>query len=150
MLLAPEAQLWIDVIVPRGDALWDDDVARATHWLGAVWADALATLGIEGASVHRGAMVVTPASPVVCFAGLGPGEVTVDGAKVVGISQRRTREAARFQCVVPAVWDAGLHERLLAPGLRAATAELSRVEVGVVADGPALLEAFLRSLPRSL
>ena len=34
---------------------------------------------------------------MVCFDGLGPGEVTSRGAKVVGVSQRRTRLAARFQ-----------------------------------------------------
>jgi lipoate-protein ligase A len=52
----------------------------------------------------------TPWSASVCFAGLGPGEITVDGRKVVGMSQRRTREAALFQCCAALRWEP---ERLL-------------------------------------
>jgi lipoate-protein ligase A len=99
--VAPGGTLWVDVVVPRGDDLWDDDVGRATYWLGEVWAAAIG----DHALVHRGAMVRNEWSDLVCFAGLGPGEVTVDGRKVVGISQRRTRQAARFQCVAYERWD---------------------------------------------
>ena len=53
----------------------------------------------------------TPWSAWVCFAGLGPGEVTVGGRKVVGLSQRRIREAVLFQCCVAQRWEP---ERLLA------------------------------------
>ena len=97
----PGGTLWVDVVVPNGDDLWDDDVGRATHWIGDAWAEAVGS----GAVVHRGPMVRTAWSDRVCFAGLGPGEVTVDGRKVVGISQRRTRELARFQCVAYETWD---------------------------------------------
>jgi lipoate-protein ligase A len=100
--LEPSGTLWVDVVVPRGDELWDDDVSRATYWLGETWAAAIG----GRAAVHRGPMVRTEWSDLVCFAGLGPGEVTVDGLKVVGISQRRTRDAARFQCVAYETWDA--------------------------------------------
>jgi len=100
--VAPGGTLWVDVVVPRGDELWDDDVGRATYWLGEAWARAVGA----GAVVHRGPMVRTEWSDLVCFAGLGPGEVSVDGRKVVGISQRRTRDAARFQCVAYETWDA--------------------------------------------
>ncbi|MEY2403531.1 MAG: lipoate---protein ligase, partial [Acidimicrobiaceae bacterium] len=99
--LAPGGTLWVDVVVPRGDDLWDDDVSRATYWLGDAWAEAIG----DRAVVHRGAMVRNEWSDLVCFCGLGPGEVTIDGRKVVGISQRRTREAARFQCVTYERWD---------------------------------------------
>ncbi len=37
--------------------------------------------------------------------GSGVGEVTVGGAKAVGISQRRTRAAARFQVSILHRWD---------------------------------------------
>ena len=99
--LEPGGTLWVDVVVPRGDDVWDDDVGRATFWLGEAWAIAVGA----GAAVHRGPMVRTEWSDLVCFAGLGPGEVTIDDRKVVGISQRRTREAARFQCVAYERWD---------------------------------------------
>ena len=42
-------------------------------------------------------MVTTPWSDLVCFAGLGPGEVLLDGRKLVGLSQRRTRNGVRIQ-----------------------------------------------------
>jgi lipoate---protein ligase len=104
VLLQPGAALWVDVEIPRDDPLWDDDVGRATWWLGDAWHRAL---GLDGLAVHRGALVRTPGSELVCFAGLGPGEVTTaTGAKVVGIAQRRTRAGARFQCAVPLAWDA--------------------------------------------
>jgi lipoate-protein ligase A len=101
VLVVPGGTLWVDVVVPRRDDLWDDDVGRATYWLGDAWAAAIG----DRALVHRGAMVHNEWSDLVCFAGLGPGEVTVDGRKVVGISQRRTRQAARFQCVAYERWD---------------------------------------------
>ena len=90
VLVVPGEVLWVDLIVPAGDALWQDDVGRAFHWVGEAWAAALEELGVA-AEVHRGALVRSPWSAAVCFAGLGPGEVTVAGRKVVGISQRRTR-----------------------------------------------------------
>ena len=46
--------LWVDVIVPAGDPLWDDDVGRAACWLGDAWAAALAACGVAGAEAHRG------------------------------------------------------------------------------------------------
>ena len=40
-----------------------------------------------------------------CFAAVGPGELVLDGRKVLGISQRRTRAGARFQCLAYRRWD---------------------------------------------
>ena len=104
VLVEPGAAVWIDVTIPAGDPLWDNDVGRAFHWLGAAWADVLTTAGVA-ARWHTGGMLSTPWSSSVCFAGLGPGEVTVDGRKVVGLSQRRTREAALFQCCAALRWE---------------------------------------------
>lgn len=105
VLVEPGQVAWIDVAIGRADPLWHDDVGRAFHWLGDAWAAALTMLGVPGAVVHRGKLVRTAHSGLVCFAGLGPGEVTVAGAKVVGMAQRRTRSGALFQCAVPLVWD---------------------------------------------
>lgn len=104
--LAPSAQVWVDLVVERGDPLWDDDVGRAAHWVGDAWAAALRAVGERGAvQVHRGAMVRRDLGRVACFAGLGPGEVTVGARKVVGVSQRRARGRARFQTVAYLRWD---------------------------------------------
>lgn len=149
VLLDPGAQLWVDVVIGRSDPLWQDDVSLASQWLGDVWVAALRSVGVEGI-VHRGAMVTNALSPVVCFAGLAAGEVTVDGAKVVGISQRRTRAGARFQCSVPLSWDAARHEKLLAPGIAKSGGSINDVAVATATLGdPAfdLSDAFIDALP---
>lgn len=97
--VAPGALLWVDVLLPADHALWCPDVGQAFWWLGDAWSEALGEHGIDG-EVHRGALRSSQWSRKVCFAGLGPGEVTVGGRKLVGISQRRTRAAALFQCAV--------------------------------------------------
>ena len=99
VLLQPDGVLWVDVLVPRNDPLWDDDVGRSSMWLGAAWCEALTALGVE-ADVHRGLFSCGLAGRAVCFVGRGAGEVVSDGRKVVGISQRRDRGGARFQCAV--------------------------------------------------
>ena len=142
VLLVPGAVLWVDVLLPAGDALWDDDIGRSTHWLGSVWA---AVLGRE-ARVHTGPMVHRTWSKVVCFAGLGPGEVTVGGRKAVGISQRRTRGGARFQCALYRAFDADLLCALLAAPRPSAHELVDDVHL---VDEPmaAVLDRFVRSLP---
>jgi lipoate-protein ligase A len=149
VLLVPGEVLWVDVILPAGDALWDDDVGRAAWWLGDAWVAALDACGAGGGTVHRGPMVTTRWSPVVCFAGLGPGEVTtIDGRKVVGISQRRTRQAARFQCALHQRWDPVALAALLAEP-RPAPDELAGLAHEVPVAGPELVHAFLSALPDS-
>jgi lipoate-protein ligase A len=137
VLIGPGLTAWVDVFLPAGHVLWDDDVSRAFWWLGEAWAGALSALGVAGrVEVHRGPLVSTAWSRLVCFAGLGPGEVTVDRAKAVGVAQRRGREGALFQCAVPLAWDAGRMARLA--GLpTGAAADLSAVVhplEGVTAD----------------
>jgi lipoate-protein ligase A len=104
VLVEPGASVWVDVTIPAGDPLWDHDVGRAFHWLGALWAEVLQAVGVD-AGFHDGPMRRTPWSGRVCFAGLGPGEVTVGGRKVVGLSQRRVREGALFQCCAKLRWE---------------------------------------------
>jgi hypothetical protein len=70
--------------------------------------------------------------------------VFVDGAKVVGLAQRRTRTGARFQCAVPRRWDPGPLVDVVVPAAdrERARSELSGVARGVEAD-PAALAAAL-------
>ena len=103
--VTPDDPVWVDIVVPRNDVRWSDDVGHAFLPIGRAWQSALATLGIEGTAVHEGAMVRTSWSDQVCFAGRGPGEVFLGEGKIVGMSQRRTRGGARFQCAVPRRWD---------------------------------------------
>lgn len=96
--LEPGNGVWLDVVIPRGDPLWDDDVGRSALWLGEAWRRALAGLGVDS-GVHSGPTDRHPEARAACFAGLGPGEVVANGRKLVGLSQRRTRSGARFQCI---------------------------------------------------
>ncbi|MFK7918305.1 MAG: hypothetical protein AB8G14_09535 [Ilumatobacter sp.] len=98
VLLVPAQVVWVDVILPAGHLGWSNDIHRPMMWLGERMAAAFAAAGVAGTSVHRGALVQSDHSRLICFDGLGPGELTLDGAKLVGISQRRTRDVARLQC----------------------------------------------------
>ena len=138
VLLVPGEVVWFDVLVPRGHLRWDDDIGRAAWWLG----EAVRTAtGRAEAVVHTGPLVRRGWSSVVCFAGLGPGEVTVDGAKLLGVSQRRTRDGARLQCAIYRHWDPAALVGLLAPP-RPPVADL----LDVVAVGDLTLPALLAAL----
>ncbi|MGC1511482.1 MAG: hypothetical protein WA797_01000 [Acidimicrobiales bacterium] len=149
VLLMPDEVVWVDVVVPRGDRLWCDDVGHAFHWLGEVWIDALGRLGFQGVS-HEGPLACSPWSRRICFAGVGAGEVLVEGRKTVGISQRRGRSAARFQCAVLRRWNpealVGLmamneHER------EEALVGLREVAAGIDATAEEIEMALIASLP---
>ena len=117
VLLEPGRIVWFDVLVPGAqlhEAGVGDDVRQSMIWLGRHIRGALTGLGIPGLDVHGGPIACSAWCPLVCFAGIGPGEVTRHGAKLVGISQRRTRAGSRFQCAVHAVWSPGELSRLLA------------------------------------
>ncbi len=119
VLLVPGEFVWLDLVVPADDPLWRADVAQAMVWVGEVWVDALASFGIEG-EVHRQALAPSAWSRQVCWTGLGTGEVvgavTAAGrAKLVGVSQRRTRAWARFQSMCHLRWRPELVAALVAP-----------------------------------
>lgn len=113
VLLVPGEVVWVDVLLPAGHAGWADDVHRPMVWLGRVLSHAFTMAGLLGTEVHDGAMVRTEHSGLICFDGLGPGELTLDGAKLVGISQRRTRSVARLQCCWYSTYDPAVLASLL-------------------------------------
>ena len=105
VLLSSETTVWIDVVLPATHELSVSDIGQAPLWLGKLFQRALIDLGVADLTLHELAMEKTDWSTLICFAGRGPGEVfTHDGRKVVGISQRRTREWVRFQIVVSLAW----------------------------------------------
>lgn len=152
VLLTPGEVVWFDLLVPRHDPLWDDDLGRSAHWVGTTVATALTrreSAGSADLAVHRGGVVTTRWSPTVCFAGIGPGELLDmrEGAgvapKVLGVSQRRTRTTARFQCALYRVWRPELLVELLAEP-RPPVGELH----DLVATADLGLESLLAALPR--
>jgi hypothetical protein len=156
VLVAPDAQVWLDLWVPRRHPLWDDDIVRSALWLGDAWVAALEGLGAGGLGVHRGPVTRRPWSDLVCFAGLGPGEVHVSrpsapapagagpaaaGAKVMGLAQRRTGAGARFHTSAPLRWDPAPLLGLLdggddRPSLREVAVGLRTVVPARRTDGP--------------
>ncbi len=116
VLLLPGDHLWFDAWIPRDDPLWRDDVSHAAVWAGEWWRDALETVGITGTTVHRGGAVSGP-HPSICFSGRGPGEVIApSGAKIMGLSQWRSREGALFHTCVYHHFDAASLVDLIALG----------------------------------
>lgn len=113
VVVGPGSTLWLDVLVPRGHRLWDDDVVRASWWVGETWAGVLEELGVGDVSIHRGPLVSSDLARLICFAGRGPGEVFVGVSKAVGISQRRTRDWSRFQCALSLRWEGSRHAAIL-------------------------------------
>jgi len=105
VLLSSETTVWIDVVLPATHELSVSDIGQAPLWLGKLLRQVLVDLGVADLTLHETAMEKTDWSPLICFAGRGSGEVfTSNGRKVVGISQRRTREWVRFQIVVSLAW----------------------------------------------
>lgn len=150
VFLVPGEHVWLDIIIPRTDELWVDDVATSMWWLGDVWVRALADIGVDGAQVHRGKLLNDAWGELVCFAGIGPGEVNLaaSGSKVVGISQRRTREYATFQCTVFRRWTPDR----FAPLLRSLPGAHSQIEqrVAVVAESAdSIVSAVMKHLQSS-
>jgi len=143
VLVEPGGVVWFDVVVPAEHlhaAGVGDDVAQSMLWLGWRVAAALADLGVTGLDVHRGGLSGPAAMRQICFAGLGPGEVMIEGRKLVGISQRRTRAGSRFQCAAHIRWSPQALVRLL-------TAPPAIEELPEVAEIPGAVGA---SLPEAL
>ena len=150
VFLAPGEHVWLDVVVPRGDVLWSDDVAQASWWLGDVWVQTLHSLGMSDVAVHRESLSSDAWGDLLCFAGVGPGEVVQQGNetpnKVVGMSQRRTREYARFQCTIYTKWNPHDVETYVmnTPGN---LSEIAHRVATVQADQQAIVDTFVSHLP---
>ncbi len=146
-VLVDPADTWIDLLIGADDRLWTDDVGRAFHWLGEVWLRALGSLGVA-ATMHTGRLVDRDESRVVCFAGVGPGELqSPDGVKLLGLSQRRTRTAARFQCLVPYRTTLGPTLKRLNPAVVPSSVDPG-TEIGAALDSSVLTTTFLAELAR--
>ena len=150
VFLAPGEHVWLDVVVPRGDVLWSDDVAQASWWLGDVWVQALNALDVSNVSVHHESLSSDAWGDLLCFAGVGSGEVVQrDGeslSKLVGISQRRTRDYARFQCTIYTKWNPHDVEMYVVntPGN---LSEIAHRVATVQASQQAIVDTFVSHLP---
>jgi lipoate-protein ligase A len=96
VFIEPAGVVWVDVLAPRGSAYWSDDLGETFLRVGERWQAALAEVGVAS-EIVRASPDRSAEARLACWAGLGWGEVTVDGAKIVGLSMRRTRWGARIQ-----------------------------------------------------
>lgn len=148
VLLIPDEFVWLDLVIPDGDSLWCADVGRAMIWAGELWQAGLGELGVSS-TVHPGGMIRSPWSAQVCFAGVGTGELIATGgaAKLVGISQRRTRHWTRLQTVCHLNWRPELVAALVAPPRPTAAEMAPSVGVVELTDSGVLEDALVANLP---
>ncbi len=147
VLLLPGEVTWIDVIVPVGSPGWSDDIHGPMMWLGGHLAAAITdATGIGDLVVHDGALRSTPWSKLVCFDGVGAGEVLLGGRKLVGLSQRRTRHAARLQCCWYSTYDPADLVELLDPSVRPMPSDLASVATLPASASDAVVERLVATL----
>lgn len=149
VLLVPDQTLWVDVSIDRSDSLWREDVGAAFQWLGQVWVEVCKTLGLD-AVAYEGKLQSTRWSDLICFAGVGSGEVLIGGRKAVGMSQRRGRAGAKFQCAVLKRWEPESLLSLLAidEGQRSeALRDLCDAAVGIGFEDDVIEGALVEALP---
>lgn len=93
VVIEPDAVVWVDLFLPVDDPHYVRDIREGAYMIGEWWVTALVAAGCDRSqlAVHRGAMTQSLHTKSSCFAGLGPGEVTLGGRKITGISQRRDR-----------------------------------------------------------
>jgi lipoate-protein ligase A len=132
-----EATGWVDVFIPRTDSLWVDDIGVSFAWLGDAAAEWLVRLGVDRERIR---VVRPPFEPgklgaTLCFAGRGAGEVLVDERKMIGVSQRRTRSGARWQCCWYDLW----RPEPLAGALGIAASRVAGAGIGVGELGEGIL-----------
>ena len=119
----PTDSVWVDITISRNDPLWKDDVVQSMLWLGDLFVEALSPW--VQSQVYRDSFSTGVDGRVVCFASSSPGEVFVGTNKLVGISQRRSRDGARFQCVLYRQWQPAEWSHVLAsPDVRSRVADI--------------------------
>ena len=100
VLLGP-GDCWVEVWLPAGAGTFRDDLRATACLVGECWQSLLASMGLS-TEIHRSGVLRPDEGSVACFAGLGPGELTVQGRKLLGLSQWRSREGALVSSVIPA------------------------------------------------
>jgi lipoate---protein ligase len=111
VVLIDQGALSLDVALPAGHPLLSRDVTLSYRWVGEVWVEALATLGISARALPteeaRAAPQPAPDDPLrqVCYGTLSPWEVVVGARKVVGLSQVRRKAGALLPMSVYLRWE---------------------------------------------
>jgi lipoate-protein ligase A len=149
-----------DIVLPPGHPLAIADVSESYRWLGEVWAEALAGVGVAAAPLgvaesREDSRAVDALLRRACFGGRSPYELLAGGRKLVGFSQVRRRHGVLFQVGVYRRWPgaelAGLlrldsgEAAALTAGLAARVAGLDELQAAPPAPA-ALMAAFAAAL----
>src|SRR4029077_11495574 len=97
VLLRP-GDCWVELWLPAASHPAAGDLRSTAYEVGGWWQVVLEGVGVATA-LHHGAVRDADQGAVACFAGLGPGELTVRGDKLVGLSQWRSRHGALVSTV---------------------------------------------------
>ncbi len=144
--LQPGHFLWLDITIPATDPLFEKNISKASLWLGELFKQALLEFEIR-AEVYRGNFTAGPGKGLVCFSSRAPGELLVDSAKILGISQRRTSSGIWFQTLLLLKWNPGLllDYLLLAPAQKKVIgANLDSAATAVNINSIDFVQTFLR------
>jgi lipoate-protein ligase A len=125
-----------DVFLPAGHGLNSTDVVETYRWLGEIWQEGLARLGVHADLVSveaaRARPHVDPAVAMVCFGSLSPYEVTVEGRKLVGLAQVRRAHGTLLQAGIHLHFDpVGISRVLPVSDPRHRAVQLSRAATGL-------------------
>ncbi len=93
------ADLWIDFYLPASDERTQAHLEGSFDWLGHLWLEAIGETNLELSISSSKPSSPTSESGLYCFGSPGFGEVCSATHKIVGISQRRTRDFSKFQCL---------------------------------------------------
>lgn len=96
VLVVPGNVVWIDIGLPKFDPLISSDLSRSFDFIASAWQSSLSAFGARDLVAHRGGMHKSKKFPDICFAGLGPGELTWFNKKLVGMAQRKRTHGAYF------------------------------------------------------
>ena len=99
VLVDASHSVWIDIEIGVEDPRYCAEPMSMMAEVGRWWMKALAALNCCPPDIWQfeGAMECDAGGDVICFAGRAHGELMVGESKLVGLSQRRTRDGARVQ-----------------------------------------------------
>lgn len=101
VLVQPD-DLWLDWWIPRSDPRPSEDVTRNSLLAAEWWYRALSPVLSSAPQIHGGPLQIEKSLRDVCFAGSGPGELFVEGKKLLGVTQWNVREGVFLSTMIPA------------------------------------------------
>jgi lipoate-protein ligase A len=108
-VLAEPGQLMLDIALPASHRLYRHDVTESYRWLGEVWVETLALLGVSAriipvAEARADRQNLDDLTRRSCYGGRSPYEVLANGRKLLGLAQVRRRYGALLQASIYAHW----------------------------------------------